>query len=190
MAISQHGTSVLFTSHPKDRWVVNLYIPYNRRTPLQAEEALGPISIPRGWPLLEDSGGETWCLFYPRHTLWEGGHTFIVNKVIVRFTFKNWITFANISILPKLEVSFKNSFEEDVFIQLKWKQIHKFWISQTFPRSCSIISTFDKKNFLHCLMTSYRRTINAMVSSIRYDKQTCVVFCSPFHKNSYDKKLS
>ena len=25
-----------------------LYIPHNRRTPLQAEEALGPISIPRG----------------------------------------------------------------------------------------------------------------------------------------------
>jgi hypothetical protein len=25
--------------------VVNLYIPHNRRTPLQAEEALGPISI-------------------------------------------------------------------------------------------------------------------------------------------------
>jgi hypothetical protein len=26
---------------------VNLYIPHNRWTPLQAEEALGPISIPR-----------------------------------------------------------------------------------------------------------------------------------------------
>jgi hypothetical protein len=26
---------------------VNLYIPHNRRTPLQVEEALGPISIPR-----------------------------------------------------------------------------------------------------------------------------------------------
>jgi hypothetical protein len=48
VAISQHGTSVLFTSHPKDGLVVNLYIPQNRRTPLQAEEALGPISIPRG----------------------------------------------------------------------------------------------------------------------------------------------
>jgi hypothetical protein len=35
-------------SHPKDGLVVNLYIPHNRRTPLQAEEALGPISIPRG----------------------------------------------------------------------------------------------------------------------------------------------
>ena len=46
MAISQHGTSVLFTSHPRDGLVVNLYIPHNRRTPLQAEEALGPISIP------------------------------------------------------------------------------------------------------------------------------------------------
>jgi hypothetical protein len=47
VAISQHGTSVLFTSHPKDGLVVNLYIPHNRRTPLQAEEALGPIPIPR-----------------------------------------------------------------------------------------------------------------------------------------------
>jgi hypothetical protein len=28
--------------------VVNFYITHNRRTPLQAEEALGPISIPRG----------------------------------------------------------------------------------------------------------------------------------------------
>jgi hypothetical protein len=45
VAISQHGTSVLFTSYPKDRLVVNLYILHNRRTPLQAEEALGPISI-------------------------------------------------------------------------------------------------------------------------------------------------
>jgi hypothetical protein len=27
---------------------VNLYIPHNRRMPLQAEEALGPISIPQG----------------------------------------------------------------------------------------------------------------------------------------------
>ena len=27
---------------------MNLYIPHNRRTPLQTEEALGPISIPRG----------------------------------------------------------------------------------------------------------------------------------------------
>ena len=27
---------------------MNFYIPHNRRTPLQAEEALGPISIPRG----------------------------------------------------------------------------------------------------------------------------------------------
>jgi hypothetical protein len=48
VAISQHGTSVLFTSYPKDGLVVNLYIPHNRRTPLQAEEVLGPISIPRG----------------------------------------------------------------------------------------------------------------------------------------------
>ena len=48
MAISQHGTSILITSHPKDGLVVNLYIPHNRRTPLQAEEALGPISILRG----------------------------------------------------------------------------------------------------------------------------------------------
>jgi hypothetical protein len=48
VAISQHGTSVLFTSHPKDGLVVNLYIPHNRRIPLQAEEALGPISMPPG----------------------------------------------------------------------------------------------------------------------------------------------
>ena len=27
---------------------MNLYIPHNRRMPLQAEEALGPISIPQG----------------------------------------------------------------------------------------------------------------------------------------------
>jgi hypothetical protein len=41
------GPRFLFTSHPKDGLVVNLYIPHNRRMPLQAEEALGPISIPR-----------------------------------------------------------------------------------------------------------------------------------------------
>jgi hypothetical protein len=41
VAISQHGTSILFTSHLQDRLVVNLYIPHNRQTPLQAEEALG-----------------------------------------------------------------------------------------------------------------------------------------------------
>ena len=52
VAISQHGTSVLFMSHPKDGLVVNLYIPHNRRTPLQAEEALGPISIPRGYQII------------------------------------------------------------------------------------------------------------------------------------------
>jgi hypothetical protein len=45
---SQHGTSVLFTSHPMDGLVVNLYIPHNTRTPLQAEEALDPISMSRG----------------------------------------------------------------------------------------------------------------------------------------------
>jgi hypothetical protein len=39
VAISQHGTSVLFTSHSKDGLVVNLDIPHNRRTSLQAEEA-------------------------------------------------------------------------------------------------------------------------------------------------------
>jgi hypothetical protein len=50
VAISQHGTSVLLTSHPNDGLVVNLYIPHNRRMPLQAEEALGPISIPPGFP--------------------------------------------------------------------------------------------------------------------------------------------
>ena len=47
MAIYQHGTSVLFTSHPQDGLLVNFYIPHNRRMPLQAEEALGPISIPQ-----------------------------------------------------------------------------------------------------------------------------------------------
>ena len=36
-------------SHPQDGLVVYLYIPHNRRMPLQAEEALGPISIPRGF---------------------------------------------------------------------------------------------------------------------------------------------
>jgi hypothetical protein len=44
VAISQHGTSVLFTSHPKDGLVVNLYIPHNRRMPFQAEEALGLVT--------------------------------------------------------------------------------------------------------------------------------------------------
>ena len=48
VAISQHRTSVLFTSHLQDGLVVNFYILHNRRMPLQAEEALGPISIPRG----------------------------------------------------------------------------------------------------------------------------------------------
>jgi hypothetical protein len=38
----------------KELLVVNLYIPHNRRTSLQAEEALCPISIPWGWLLLED----------------------------------------------------------------------------------------------------------------------------------------
>ena len=37
---------------PQDGLVVNFYIPHNRRTPLQAEEALGPISIPRGCKIL------------------------------------------------------------------------------------------------------------------------------------------
>ena len=49
MAIFQHGTSVLFTSHPKDGLVVNIYIPHNRRTPLQAEEALGPAGLSEIW---------------------------------------------------------------------------------------------------------------------------------------------
>jgi hypothetical protein len=40
---SQHYQTTLSWS-----LVVNLYIPHNRRTPLQAEEALGPIFIPRG----------------------------------------------------------------------------------------------------------------------------------------------
>ena len=32
---------------------MNLYILHNRRTPLQATEALGPISIPRGFKIVE-----------------------------------------------------------------------------------------------------------------------------------------
>ena len=48
VAISQLETSVLCTSHPQDGLVVNLYIPHNRRMPLQVEEALGPMFIPRG----------------------------------------------------------------------------------------------------------------------------------------------
>jgi hypothetical protein len=43
-----NGISVLFTSHPKNGLVVNSYIPKNRRTTRQAEEAIGPISMPRG----------------------------------------------------------------------------------------------------------------------------------------------
>ena len=55
--------------------------PAQPKDALQAEEALGPISIPRGWPLLEDQclqDGETWYLFYPWHTLWEGVHIYIL----------------------------------------------------------------------------------------------------------------
>ena len=48
VTIAQHRTSVLFTSHPKKGLIVNLYILHNRRTPLQSEEALDPIYIPRG----------------------------------------------------------------------------------------------------------------------------------------------
>ena len=36
---------------------MNLYIPHNRRTPLQAEEALGPISISRELWFVFDFGG-------------------------------------------------------------------------------------------------------------------------------------
>ena len=43
--VLMHVLYVLFTSHPQDGLVVNFYIPPSRRTPLQAEEALGPISI-------------------------------------------------------------------------------------------------------------------------------------------------
>ena len=56
VAISQHGTSVLFTSRSKDGLVVDLYIPHNRRMPLQAEEALGPISIPWEEPRIGAKG--------------------------------------------------------------------------------------------------------------------------------------
>jgi hypothetical protein len=45
VTLDMHKASVLFTSLPQDGLVVNFYIPHNRRTPLQAEEALGPISI-------------------------------------------------------------------------------------------------------------------------------------------------
>ena len=41
MAISQHRTSVLFTSHLKDGLVVNLYIPHNRQMLLQAGVPMG-----------------------------------------------------------------------------------------------------------------------------------------------------
>ena len=46
MAISQHGTSVLFTSHPKDRLVVNLYISHNRRTPFKPKKLSVPFLFP------------------------------------------------------------------------------------------------------------------------------------------------
>ena len=42
------NTGPRFTSHPKDELVVNLYIPHNRRTPLQAEEALVGLTPFRG----------------------------------------------------------------------------------------------------------------------------------------------
>jgi hypothetical protein len=48
VAISQHRTSVLFTSHPKDGLVVNLYIPHNRRTPdvlMSDKERIGLCGI-------------------------------------------------------------------------------------------------------------------------------------------------
>jgi hypothetical protein len=44
-------------SHPQDGLVVNLSIPHNQRTPLQAEEALGPISI-------SIKSNEIWVLTY------------------------------------------------------------------------------------------------------------------------------
>ena len=45
--LSTQDLSFIYVSS-EGRVVVNLYIPHNRQTPLQAEEALGPISIPRG----------------------------------------------------------------------------------------------------------------------------------------------
>jgi hypothetical protein len=63
VAISQHGISVLFTSHAQDGLVVNFYTPHNRRTPLQAEEALGPISILRGSRGVE-GGREAYIIYF------------------------------------------------------------------------------------------------------------------------------
>jgi hypothetical protein len=42
LTISQHGTSVLFTSHPKDGLLVNLYILHNRRAPFKPKK----LSVP------------------------------------------------------------------------------------------------------------------------------------------------
>ena len=46
--LSTRDLGFIYVSSEGRVLVVNLYIPHNRRTPLQAEEALGPISIPRG----------------------------------------------------------------------------------------------------------------------------------------------
>ena len=79
VAISQHGTSVLFTSHPRDGLVVNLYIPHNRRTPLQAKKLSVPFLYP-GVPVrlapfrgLVPLGRRNLVPILSRHTLWEGG---------------------------------------------------------------------------------------------------------------------
>jgi len=82
VAISQHGTSVLFTSHPRDGLVVNLYIPHNRRTPLQAKKLSVPFLYP-GVPVrlapfrgLVPLGRRNLVPILSRHTLWEGGSWF------------------------------------------------------------------------------------------------------------------
>ena len=46
MTISQHGTSVLFTSHPKDGLLVNLYILHNRRAPFKPKKLSVPFLYP------------------------------------------------------------------------------------------------------------------------------------------------
>ena len=48
MAISQHGTSVLFTSHPKDGLVVNLYIPKKLSVPFLYPEVPAGLTPFRG----------------------------------------------------------------------------------------------------------------------------------------------
>ena len=60
-------------------WLCISYIPHNRRTPLQAEEALGPISIPRGSRGVDPFRGlvplgrrNLMPILLPAHPLWGG----------------------------------------------------------------------------------------------------------------------